>query len=65
MQQLGGQHLYDAIHTQLKQNGAASLWDTAKDKPAPQQKNVLPQSKSSNHGRTAIAKRNLPVDTGK
>ncbi|EGZ14137.1 hypothetical protein PHYSODRAFT_512734 [Phytophthora sojae] len=45
MLQLGGQHLYDAIRTQLKQIGGA--WDASKDKPALQAKNARPRSNST------------------
>ncbi|KAG7399387.1 hypothetical protein PHYBOEH_009052 [Phytophthora boehmeriae] len=38
MQQVGGQQLYDAIRTLVKE-ADASAWDTAKDKPALQGKN--------------------------
>ncbi|EGZ14151.1 hypothetical protein PHYSODRAFT_355057 [Phytophthora sojae] len=44
MLQLGGQHLYDAIRTQLKQIGGA--WDGRKDKPALQTRNARPRSNS-------------------
>ncbi|KAE9354759.1 hypothetical protein PF008_g4371 [Phytophthora fragariae] len=44
MQQLGGQHMYDAIRTQLKQVGGA--WDASKDKPALQVKNIRHTEKS-------------------
>jgi hypothetical protein len=47
MQQLGGQHLYDAIRTQLKQAGGATMWDANKDKPALQAKNLRPRSNSA------------------
>jgi hypothetical protein len=47
MQQLGGQHLYDAIRTQLKQAGGATMWDANKDKPALQVKNLRPRSNST------------------
>jgi hypothetical protein len=47
MQQLGGQHLYDAIRTQLKQAGGATMWDANKDKPALQAKNLRPRSNST------------------
>ncbi|KAG6580283.1 Ribosomal RNA-processing protein 8 [Phytophthora cinnamomi] len=44
MQQLGGQHLYDVIRTQLKQIGGA--WDDRKDKPSLLAKNTRPRSNS-------------------
>ncbi|KAL3658116.1 hypothetical protein V7S43_016959 [Phytophthora oleae] len=47
MQQLGGEHLYDAIRAQLKQVGGASVWETNKDKPALQAKNIRPRSGSA------------------
>ncbi|KAL3658094.1 hypothetical protein V7S43_016937 [Phytophthora oleae] len=66
VQQLGGQRLYDAIRTQLKQAGAASMWNDAKDKPALQQKNVRPQGKQhqpakKSSGQKEAAKKHLPV----
>ncbi|KAG1686958.1 hypothetical protein DVH05_005785 [Phytophthora capsici] len=48
MQQLGGEHLYDAIRLQLKQIGGASVWEPKKDKPALQAKNLRPRSGSAN-----------------
>ncbi|EGZ14225.1 hypothetical protein PHYSODRAFT_512195 [Phytophthora sojae] len=48
MQQLGGQHLYDGIRTQLQQIGGA--WDASKDKPALQAKNLRPRSNPTEKG---------------
>ncbi|KAE9007973.1 hypothetical protein PR001_g16827 [Phytophthora rubi] len=53
MQQLGGQHLYDTIRTQLKQVGGA--WDGSMDKPALQphlnrtEKSVKLQKETEHH----------------
>ncbi|KAG7375258.1 hypothetical protein PHYPSEUDO_002218 [Phytophthora pseudosyringae] len=47
MQQLGGEHLYDAIRTQLKQAGGASVWKAAKDKSPLQAKNIRPRAGSA------------------
>ncbi|KAK1929084.1 hypothetical protein P3T76_015377 [Phytophthora citrophthora] len=47
MQQLGGEHLYNAVRMQLKQVGGASVWEAKKDKPALQAKNLRPRSGSA------------------
>ncbi|GMF20881.1 unnamed protein product [Phytophthora lilii] len=81
MQQLGGEHLYDAIRTQVKQAGGASFWDASNDKPALRQKNIRPRSASADKGpqpkkegpkqqsgkknANQNAKKQLPVETEK
>ncbi|KAE9337240.1 hypothetical protein PF008_g12619 [Phytophthora fragariae] len=49
MQQLGGQHLYDSIRTQLKQ--VSGVWNGNKDKPGLQAKNLRSLSNSTKNSK--------------
>ncbi|KAE9030969.1 hypothetical protein PR003_g11603 [Phytophthora rubi] len=62
MQQLGGQHLYDSIRTQLKQ--VDGVWDASKDRPGLQAKSLrslLNSTKSSKQQKEAEHRKQQPA----